>query len=191
VDRVTIEVACDVTNPLCGPNGAAAVFGPQKGATPEQVAWFDRMLARLADRTGKTGVAEFRGAGAAGGMGFGLAAFFGATLRPGFEIVAQAANLEERLKGADLCITGEGCLDWQSLSGKTAIGVSRLCKQMNVPCIALVGSIGGGAAGALGEGIDAYFSICDGPMTMEQSMSRAAELLSAAAANIARLRLSL
>jgi glycerate kinase len=191
VDRVAIEVACDVTNPLCGPNGAAAIFGPQKGATPEQIIWFDRALAQLAQRTGKTAVAQLPGSGAAGGMGFGLAAYFGAKLRPGFEIVAEAVHLEDRLKHADLCITGEGCLDHQSLSGKTAIGVSRLCKKLRIPCIAVVGSAGAGADRALEEGIESFHPICDGTVTMEQSLSRAAELLSAKAAQIARLRLRL
>ncbi|HUB25358.1 MAG TPA: glycerate kinase [Tepidisphaeraceae bacterium] len=186
VDRAKIEAACDVTNPLCGPSGAAAVFGPQKGATAEQIGWFDRMLRRLAERNGKTSVAEMPGAGAAGGMGFGLAAFFGATLRPGFELVASAVRLEDRLRSADLCITGEGRLDGQSISGKAAIGVARICRRMNVPCIAIVGSAGDGVERTRAEGIDEYFAISDGGVGVEHSMSRAAELLKATAVKAAR-----
>jgi glycerate 2-kinase len=186
VDRVVIEAACDVNNPLCGPNGAAATFGPQKGATREQIEWFDVMFRRLAQRTGKMPIAEMPGAGAAGGMGFGLAAFFGATLRPGFELVAGAVHLEDRIGKADLCITGEGRLDGQSLGGKAAIGVARVCRRMSVPCIAVVGSVGEGAEEARGEGIDEYFAICDEAISVEHSMSRAAELLTATAARAAK-----
>jgi glycerate kinase len=187
VDRVRIEVASDVTNPLCGPNGAAAIFGPQKGATPEQVRWFDEQLAALARRTGKEDIAQMPGAGAAGGVGFALAAFFGAKLRPGVEIVIEATRLLDRLKGADLCITAEGRLDGQSLGGKTAIGVARLCRSIGVPCIALVGGIGDGAEKAIPQGMTAYFAICDGPMSVEDAMAHTAELLEKTSANIGRL----
>lgn len=187
VDRVRIEVACDVTNPLCGPDGAAAVYGPQKGASSEQVKWFDSQLERIARRTGNESIAQMPGAGAAGGAGFALAAFFGATLRPGIEIVIEATRLEDRLKNADLCISGEGCLDSQSIRGKAVVGVSRLCKRLNVPCVVLAGSIGEGTEQVLEQGITAYFSICDQPMTLAEAMSRAPELIAGTAANIARL----
>src|SRR5207249_3644624 len=142
IDGVEIVVACDVTNPLTGPNGAARVFGPQKGATPIEVEWLDQMLAELARRNDKIDVANSPGAGAAGGLGFGMMAFFGASLRPGVDIVADALGLRERLRGADLCITGEGRVDGQSAGGKTAVGVARICKELGVPCVALVGSVG-------------------------------------------------
>ena len=185
VDRVAIEVACDVTNPLCGPNGAAAVFGPQKGATAEQVAWFDQQLMRIAQHTGNLAAAETPGAGAAGGLGFALAAFFGAHMRRGIEIVIEATGLERRLNGADLCITGEGRLDSQSLSGKAAIGVGRLCKRLGVPCIAIVGAAGEGAERAAEEGIAKYVAISDG-LELRDAMDRAETLLVDSAAELAR-----
>jgi glycerate kinase len=186
-DRVKITVACDVTNPLFGENGAARIFGPQKGATPEQVNQLDAALRQLATRNNKLDLASIPGAGAAGGLGFGMLAFFGAELRSGIDIVLEAMQLRERLKNADLCITGEGRLDAQSLSGKTVIGVSRLCKAAGIPCIALGGSVDPDMEAALAEGLTAWFSICDGPMTLERAMGDAQGLLSRSAANILRL----
>jgi glycerate kinase len=182
VERIT--VACDVTNPLYGPDGAAPVFGPQKGATPEEVRWLDDALRRLAERLGKTAEAQTPGAGAAGGLGFAMLAFFGAALRSGVELVIEAAKLRERLGGADLCITGEGRLDSQSLAGKTPVGVARLCKELGVPCVALVGSVGDGADAAVGEGLTAVHPINDGSLTVEESMARAAELLERSAGHV-------
>jgi glycerate kinase len=177
LDAVEILVACDVDNPLTGTRGAARVFGPQKGATPQQVEMLDQALAHLSARIAHgLDLCKKPGAGAAGGLGFGMVAFFGAKIRPGFEIVAQAARIEERLAGADLCITGEGRLDASSMGGKTAIGVARLCKKLNIPCIALVGSIGEGAEAALNEGVTAYREISDGRDT-EESMREARTLL--------------
>jgi glycerate kinase len=185
-DRVKITVACDVTNPLFGENGAAVIFGPQKGATPDDVRRLDAALRQLATRNGKLDLASVPGAGAAGGLGFGLLAFFGAQLRSGIDIVLDATNLRQRLKNADLCITGEGRLDSQSLAGKTVIGVSRLCKDAGVPCIALGGSIDPEMEAAIGEGLTAWFSICDGPMTLDAAINDAAGLLSRSAANVLR-----
>jgi glycerate kinase len=185
-DRVKITVASDVTNPLFGENGAAAVFGPQKGADAEQVKYLDAALRQLATRNGKLDLANAPGAGAAGGLGFGLLAFFGAELRSGIEIVLEATNLQQRLKNADLCLTGEGRLDSQSLAGKTVIGVSRLCRDANVPCIALGGSVDPDMEEALAEGLTAWFSICDGPMLLDDAMADAAGLLSRSAANVLR-----
>jgi len=141
LDRVKITVACDVTNPLFGPSGAAKIFGPQKGATPQQVEELDALLEQLATRCGKLAEAETSGAGAAGGLGFAMLAFFVAQLRPGFDIVADAVRLRDRLRGAALCVTGEGRLDASSLSGKAAVGVARMCRELNVPCVAIVGSV--------------------------------------------------
>jgi glycerate kinase len=183
LDHVKIEVASDVTNPLCGSNGAARVFGPQKGATPEQVLELDRLLGELAQRCEKMDVAQQPGAGAAGGLGFAMIAFFNAALRPGFEIVAEAVNLRERVAQADLCITGEGRLDVSSLSGKAPIGLARVCREMNVPCLALVGSVE--------EGVDfsAHFdgvrAISDG-RDVASAKAQARELLSEAAAEVIR-----
>jgi glycerate kinase len=185
IDRVNITVACDVTNVLYGPTGAAAVFGPQKGATPEQVKWLDDALRALAQRLGKTRDAAVPGSGAAGGLGFGMLAFFGATLRNGTAIVLDATRLGDRLRGADLCITGEGRLDASSLHGKAPIGVARLCKERRVPCVALVGTIGEGADAALAQGLTAYEPIND-RVPDDESIRRAAELLESAAARVLR-----
>lgn len=138
---VQITVACDVTNPLYGPNGAAAVFGPQKGATPEQVERFDAWLAELARRCGKDDVARVPGAGAAGGLGFAMMAWFNAKLRPGAELVIEAIGLRDRLRGADLCITGEGRIDRSSLSGKAPVAVARACREAGVRCVGVGGSV--------------------------------------------------
>lgn len=186
--HVEFVVACDVGNPLSGPNGAAQIFGPQKGATPEQVEYLDAALHKLAGRSGRPDLADAPGAGAAGGLGFGMMAFFGAKMRSGVELVMETMQLRRKLEGADLCLTGEGRLDGQSVAGKTAVGVARLCREMNIPCIAVAGSIGTGAELVYDEGIDAFFSICDGPMPLEQAMENAAPLLMRTTANIIRLR---
>ena len=185
IDKIKIIVAADVTNPLCGPNGAAAVYGPQKGATPEQVKLLDAALLQLAQRTDKLPEAQSSGASAAGGMGFAMLAFFGATLRLGIDIIIDSTRLRDRLRGADLCLTGEGKLDSQSLSGKTAIGVARLCQDMRVPCIAIAGSVEKGLA-PRALGITSAHSIADEGMSLEESMSKAAELIAAKAAQIVR-----
>lgn len=185
---IEIVVACDVGNPLYGANGAAAVFGPQKGASPKEVARLDAALRRLAERTSAE-AALVPGAGAAGGLGFGLMVFFRAKLQSGVGIVIEAAKLRQRLVGADLCLTGEGRLDSQSLEGKTPVGVSRLCRELGVPCIALAGSVSideGLTAVARKAGLTAWFSIVDRPMSLEQSMRDAERLLRQAAANVVR-----
>lgn len=179
VERVGITVACDVSNPLFGPNGAAAIYGPQKGATPDQVRELDSMLEQLARRCGKLAEAQAPGAGAAGGLGFAMLAFFGASLRCGIDIVIDATHLRARLLGADLCITAEGCLDASSLHGKTPIGVARICKSLGVPCVALAGRIDADAIEpAREQGLTAWRRIHDGSLTPAESISRAAELLS-------------
>jgi glycerate kinase len=184
VERVRITVACDVTNPLYGPNGAAHVFGPQKGATPEQAVQLDNSLRRLAERLDRLKEANTPGAGAAGGLGFGMLAFFGATLRPGVDIVIDAVNLRERLAKADLCITGEGRLDAQSLAGKAPIGVARICQQQRIPCVAIVGSAGEGAESAAAHGLGRVVAIQDGTVSIEESMRDAPRLIAAAAAKL-------
>jgi glycerate kinase len=188
VEERSIRVACDVDNPLYGPRGAARVFGPQKGATPAQVEQLDAALEHLAAVSGRPDFAQVPGAGAAGGLGFGLLTFLGAQLQPGFQIVAEAVHLRELLSGADLVITGEGRLDASSLGGKTAVGVARVCRELGVRCVALVGSVGEGAERAIDEGLTAYFSICDRPMSLDEAMRNAAELLARGAENLIRLR---
>jgi glycerate kinase len=140
--RVVVSGACDVDNPLTGPNGASAVYGPQKGASPEDVAVLDRALAHLAavvERDLGVALDDEPGAGAAGGLGFGLLAFCGAHLRPGVELVIDAVGLRERIAQADLVITGEGSLDAQSLHGKTPAGVLEASSLAGVPVAIVCG----------------------------------------------------
>ena len=189
LDQVEVLVACDVDNPLCGPSGAAAVYGPQKGATPEMVAQLDQGLAHLAEliqRDLGLSIGVVPGAGAAGGLGAGLIAFCKARLQPGVEIVMAQVGLEQRLEDCDLLITGEGQLDGQSVRGKTISGVGRLAKRAGVPVVALVGSIGDGAELAL-DVVDAYLPIIDRPMALGCAMERTADMLKATAANLARI----
>ena len=148
LDHVEVTVLCDVTNPLCGPQGAAEVFGPQKGATPEQVSRLDRNLlhmARVIESDLGVAVADMPGAGAAGGLGAGLVAMAGAKLRSGVESVIRLTRLSDRIRGADLVITGEGRIDAQSLMGKAVSGVARCARQAGVRVVAVVGSAGPGA----------------------------------------------
>lgn len=140
------EVACDVTNPLCGSSGASAIFGPQKGASPEQVALLDKALSHFAMVSGQHGYQDYQniaGAGAAGGLGFALMTFCAANLKSGFDTVAEAVSLEEHIASADLVITGEGKLDAQTLMGKVAGGISQLAKASYKPVIAICGSVDG------------------------------------------------
>jgi glycerate 2-kinase len=184
IEKMRIEVACDVANPLCGKDGAAAVYGPQKGATPQQIHDLDAALRSLARRNGKVAEADSPGAGAAGGLGFAMAAFFGAKLVRGVEIVMDAVGFRGRLAGADLCLTGEGRLDRSSLSGKVVCGVARACRDAGIPCIALAGSIEPGVDFG-GEGITAI-QIGGGAVTPEQSMQQAEALIAETSEGIMR-----
>jgi glycerate kinase len=189
LDGVEIAIACDVTNPLCGSDGASAVYGPQKGATPEQVARLDRNLDRFAtivERDLGVSIRDLPGSGAAGGLGGGLVAFANGKLKRGVELIIDAVGLRDRLRNADLCLTAEGALDASSAFGKTAVGVSRLARSMGIPTIALAGTIGRGAEAVLAEGIDAYFSICPGPIRFDDAIARAEPLLERATAQALR-----
>ena len=182
VERVHITVACDVTNPLFGPSGAAPVYGPQKGATPEDVTQLDEMLRGLANRLGKLNEANTPGAGAAGGLGFGMLAFFpSATLRGGFEIVAEATRLRERLAGAAMCLTGEGRMDATSFGGKVLGSVARLSREAGVPCYAFVGS-SDLPAGFKAEGLNGYAVVSPREMSLPDAMGQAEVLLAHAVA---------
>ena len=184
-----LTVACDVDNPLCGPQGASAVFGPQKGATPAMVATLDAALAHWGDllrRDLGRDVAAVPGAGAAGGLGAGLLAL-GAVLQPGIELVMQAGDLVGKLPGADLVLTGEGRIDFQTAHGKTPVGVARAAKALGLPVVAIAGGLGPGFTDVYGAGIDACLSMVSGPMTLAQAMAEAEALLAAAAENAVRL----
>lgn len=187
---VRIEVAADVDNPLCGPRGASAVFGPQKGATPEQVVELDAALGRFAAVVAAAlgeDHARFPGAGAAGGLGFAARAFLAASFRPGIELVAELSGLAAAVAGADLVITGEGRMDAQTLHGKAPVGVARVAKRAGVPVIALAGSLGEGYQALHDAGVEAAFSLAPGPISLEQALASAAEQLQARAVDIARL----
>jgi glycerate kinase len=193
LDSVEIAVACDVSNPLCGPEGASAVYGPQKGASPEMVAKLDRNLAHFAEfveRDLGVAIKDLPGSGAAGGLGGGLVAFAAGKLEPGVQLIIDAVKLADRLHGADLCLTGEGAIDAQSAFGKTAVGVARLARSLKCPCLALAGSIGPGAETVLEQGIDAYFSICPGPISLEAAIAQAETLLERAAEQAVRTYLT-
>jgi glycerate kinase len=183
-------VACDVDNPLCGERGAAAVFGPQKGATPEMVEALDRNLQNYGDIIKKTtgrDVADAAGAGAAGGLGAGLMAFLNASLVPGVQVVLKAVGFSDRVKKADLVITGEGSIDRQTLYGKAPMGVARIARRFGVPVVAVAGTIKGDISPLYDEGFAAVVSICPGPITVEEAMERAGSLLADTAERIMRL----
>ncbi|WP_258360095.1 glycerate kinase [Moorella sulfitireducens] len=191
VKETEILVACDVDNPLCGPRGASAVYGPQKGATPEMVPRLDAALARLADiieRDLGKDVRELPGAGAAGGLGAGLVAFLDATLRRGIELVMEAVNLDGILAaGADLVITGEGEINHQTAFGKVPAGVARVAGKYGIPVVALVGSIGDGANTVYEHGIKGFMSIVPRPVPLAYCLENAAALLTDAAERLLRL----
>lgn len=189
-----IEVLCDVSNPLHGPQGAAFIYGPQKGATPEQVQFLDAALQNFADvaaRTTGKDYRDYRGAGAAGGLGFGLLSFLGAQLRPGIEAVLEAANFQEKLESADLVLTAEGSLDSQTLSGKTIAGVCRAARKAKngrgVPVIAFGGSVSLSGAQMAELGLKSAFALPDAPLSLEICMANADELLATAAERALRL----
>jgi glycerate kinase len=164
------RVACDVTNPLCGPNGASAVFGPQKGATPDDVATLDAALARFADVAG--GDPDFPGSGAAGGLGFAFREFLGAELKSGVEIVLEETGLEDLIKDADVVVTGEGRLDAQTAMGKAPIGVARLAKKHGRRVIAFSGCVSPDAGALNSRGIDAFFPILREVVSLEDALDK-------------------
>lgn len=185
-----VLVACDVTNPLCGPNGATHVYGPQKGATPDMIGPLDAALRHYADVVEtrlKPGVSNCPGSGAAGGLGAGLMAFANGELRSGVDLVADAARLDVAISNADLVITGEGRIDAQTAQGKTPVGVARVAKRFRVPVVAVAGALGEGYQRVYDHGIHAVFGICDGPMPLEESMRRVEELLAAVGESVTHL----
>jgi glycerate kinase len=185
-----ITVACDVDNPLCGPRGASAVFGPQKGANAEMVAELDKALAHfsvIAEHAIGRAVAELAGAGAAGGLGAGLMYFTPARLKPGVDIVLEAVHFAHVVNGAAFVITGEGHTDFQTAFGKAPVGVAKVAKQFNIPVFCLSGGIGEGADDVLAQGIDAVLSICDRPLTLEACMRTGSTLIESASERLCRI----
>ena len=177
-----ITIASDVTNPLLGERGATATYGPQKGADPAALERLERGLTRFADITAAATGHDHRdtpGAGAAGGMGFGFLSYLGAELRSGFEVVAEAYALEQRLADGhwDLLITGEGQVDFQSVQGKLVGSIAALGKARGIPVVVLAGSVDGELSGIYDAGVTSVISVVEGPMTLEQAMAEAPRLL--------------
>jgi glycerate kinase len=191
--RVRVEAVCDVDNPLTGPKGATRVYGPQKGASPEQVELLDAGLDRLADLIerdlGKK-VRDLAGAGAAGGLGAGLVAFCNASLRPGAELVLELVELERHLAGADLVLTGEGRIDAQTGFGKAPGAVGGRARRLGIPCIAIAGSLGTDVRLLWDTGIEAAVSLCPGPVSLAEAQARSEELLTDAAEQVLRIFLA-
>ncbi|WP_282175686.1 glycerate kinase [Vibrio nereis] len=186
--HVTLEIACDVDNPLCGSKGASQVFGPQKGATPDMVETLDANLAHYADVIEKTTgrkVVNFPGAGAAGGLGAAFLGLFDVTLRPGIEIVIDAVNLHDAVKDADLVITGEGKIDSQTIHGKTPVGVARVAKQHQVPVIAIAGCVSADHKVVHQHGIDAVFSVVPGAVDLATALQDAKRNVEITSRNVA------
>jgi glycerate 2-kinase len=187
IAQCKIYAACDVTNPLTGPSGAASVFGPQKGANPYMVIKLDAHLKHLSQiirRQLHAEVEEMPGAGAAGGLGAGIVAFLEGTLQPGFELISRICRLDEWISWADLVITGEGKMDFQTAFGKTPSGVAGMAKTLNKPVIAFTGAIGdipGSSA------FDVVMPVADKPMTLEQSVADTGRLLENAAERVFRI----
>ncbi|NCA87635.1 MAG: glycerate kinase [Gammaproteobacteria bacterium] len=200
--RVDLQAVCDVDNPLTGPRGAAAVYGPQKGASPAQVARLDAGLVNLAALVAEgfpkdssaelasRALAEQPGAGAAGGLGFGLQAFCGARLRPGAELVLEMLEFDRHLVGTDLVLTAEGRLDSQTLAGKAPALVAARARHAGIPCIAIAGSLEPGLPGLADRGFTAVLSLCPGPLSLADAMARTEELLEEAAEQVVRIFLA-
>lgn len=190
LSQVAFEVACDVDNPLCGEQGASAIFGPQKGATPEMVETLDNALRHFAEQAQTqlgVEIADKAGAGAAGGMGGGLLLLPNVTLRSGVNIIIETTHLAEKIADADLVITGEGRMDAQSIAGKTPIGVAKIAKQFNKPVIAIAGSLREDYPVVYQHGIDAVFPIIRQLNSLEETLKLGKENLISASENVARV----
>lgn len=196
LDNVKFTVACDVTNPLCGPNGASYVYGPQKGAKESDLAVLDEALENFAKVVKKelgVEILNIEGAGAAGGLGGGLLAFLNAELKRGFDIVSEVIEIEKvfQEEKIDLVITGEGQINYQTVNNKLPVGMAKLAKKYNVPVLAIVGSIGEGYEKVYEYGIDSIFSIIDKPVKIEYAINNADRLLYITVRNIFSLIKSL
>lgn len=180
LNNVEIIALSDVKNPLTGKNGASAIFGPQKGATQDQVTQLDKNLENLAEKTYKAIGKDFStcyGAGAAGGVGFGLMAFCDSKIESGINSIMNLIHLDQEMKQADLVITGEGQIDGQSLMGKVPIGVAKLAKKFNLPVIVVAGSIGEDIEKVYESGVDLVLSSTNKPMSLSEAMKETPKLL--------------
>jgi glycerate kinase len=193
LNDVEFIAACDVENPLCGEKGASNVYGRQKGATDNDVNFLDSGLshfARIIENKTGLNLKDYPGAGAAGGLGFGVMIFLKGKLERGIDIVARITKLAEKMAGADLVITGEGQIDFQTAHGKTPFGVAKLAKEQNIPVVAIAGSLGENYQQLYDKGFDAIFSIINKPMTLEKAFEKSGELLENIAESIIRLLIS-
>ncbi len=180
LEGARVTAATDVNNPLCGPRGASAVYGPQKGATPEMVQELDRALAHLAEvvkRDLGVDAADTPGAGAAGGLGFGVMVFLKGELRPGIDMICDLLGLERYLEGASLVLTGEGMIDASTMYNKAPIGVARRAKARGIPVVAVAGSKGKGYEGVFDQGVQVVEAMVEGDVTVEEAMARPYQVL--------------
>jgi len=190
VKKCRIEVACDVKNPLLGQNGCAAVYGPQKGATPEIVATLESNARKVIDVIEKAigrKVQDVPGAGAAGGLGAGLLAFLDAGLRQGIDIVLDASHFAEKVRRANLVLTGEGRIDDQTASGKTISGVAKISKESGIPVVAIVGSIGTSVENLYDIGVTSMFTLVPGPISLGEAMENGKPMIADATERVMRL----
>ena len=188
--NITIEVACDVENPLTGINGASYVFGPQKGATPEMVKTLDKNLIHYGNVIKEylnIDVFNLKGSGAAGGLGAALVAFLNGKLTKGIDLIIEHTNLEEKLKDIDFVLTGEGCIDYQTLYGKTLLGIANISKEQNVKVIAFSGKLGQDIDKLYEEGITSIFSIMQGVCCLEDALQNGQKNLEITVENVIRL----
>ena len=190
INESEILVACDFNNPLCGPNGASFIYGPQKGASPEMVKTLDDALyhfgSQLIRDTG-INIMEIEGSGAAGGIGGGMVGFLNAKLKPGIEIVLDSLDFDKSLKNVDLVITGEGQIDFQTVFSKAPIGVAKHAKKYNIPVIAICGSLGENYQDVHSHGIDAVIPIIPKPMDLKNASDNAYELIKNTSEQIFRI----
>lgn len=190
IKNASFLAACDVDNPLCGTNGASAVYGPQKGASEKDVITLDNglyNLSQIIEQQLKLDIKDVPGSGAAGGLGAGVLIFLNARLERGIAIVTRTIQLAKKMDGADLVITGEGRIDFQTAFGKTPFGVAQIAKTKNIPVIVLAGSLGEGYKTLYEKGFDGIFSIIDHPMSLQEAIDQTSELLENAAENVIRL----
>ena len=181
ISESNFQVACDVTNPLTGPEGASEVYGPQKGATRKMIHTLDKALdnfGRVVVKSINKDVADIPGSGAAGGLGAGMIAFTNATLKPGIDIILDAVKLNAKIKTADLVITGEGGMDFQTVYDKAPIGVAKMAKQYGIPTIGISGMLGKDYQIVHQHGIDAAVSIVTGPMSLSEATEKSYKLIS-------------
>ena len=179
-----------MSNPLTGPEGASAIYGPQKGATPEMVQTLDAALlhfSQIVRRDIGAEIDDLQGAGAAGGLGGGMVAFLNAELRAGVDIILDTVGLDAELEGADFVLTGEGALDYQTVYNKAPIGVAERAKRLGIPVIAIAGTLGDRYHLVHERGIDAALAITNAPMTLEEASSRSADLITDATTQAARM----